>query len=154
MLNIRIDYPSFQEEVDIVKGTTIDTTQEVSVIMSAEDILAYQSVIRRMPVPDNVCEYAVRLASSTRPNTDNNTPTALLATKYLSWGAGPRASQYLVMGAKTHAAMQGKYSPDMEDVNAVAVEVLRHRIVRNYYAEAEGISTEQIVHQLIAESKN
>ncbi|MCQ2295767.1 MAG: AAA family ATPase [Bacteroidales bacterium] len=145
MLNIRMDYPSFQEEVDIVKGTTVDNTQEIKVVMSAEDILGYQGVIRRMPVPDNVCQYAVRLSSSTRPGTED----AQLATKYLSWGAGPRASQYLVMGAKTHAAMQGKYSPDIEDVNAVAVEVLRHRIVRNYYAEAEGISTEEIVGQLI-----
>ena len=158
MLNIHIDYPSFNEEVDIVKGTTVDTSQQVSVVMSAEEILAYQSVIRRMPVPDNVCEYAVRLASSTRPRsaTGNNADNSLnshateLATKYLSWGAGPRASQYLVMGAKTHAAMQGKYSPDIEDVNAVAIEVLRHRIVRNYYAEAEGITTEEIIHQLIA----
>ena len=145
MLNIRMDYPSFQEEVDIVKGTIVDNTQEIKVVMSAEDILGYQGVIRRMPVPDNVCQYAVRLSSSTRPGTED----AQLATKYLSWGAGPRASQYLVMGAKTHAAMQGKYSPDIEDVNAVAVEVLRHRIVRNYYAEAEGISTEEIVGQLI-----
>ncbi|MBQ6069444.1 MAG: AAA family ATPase [Bacteroidales bacterium] len=149
MLNIHIDYPTFQEEVDIVKGTTIDNSQKVSVVMSTEEILAYQGVIRRMPVADNVCEYAVRLASSTRPNRDSDNTTAQYATKYLSWGAGPRASQYLVMGAKTHAAMQGKYSPDMEDVDAVAVEVLRHRVVRNYYAEAEGISTEQIIHQLI-----
>ena len=145
MLNIRMDYPSFQEEVDIVKGTPVDNTQEIKVVMSDEDILSYQGVIRRMPVPDNVCQYAVRLSSSTRPGTED----AQIATKYLSWGAGPRASQYLVMGAKTHAAMQGKYSPDIEDVNAVAVEVLRHRIVRNYYAEAEGISTEEIVGQLI-----
>ena len=145
MLNIRMDYPSFQEEVDIVKGTTVDNTQEIKVVMSDEDILSYQGVIRRMPVPDNVCQYAVSLSSSTRPGTED----AQLATKYLSWGAGPRASQYLVMGAKTHAAMQGKYSPDIEDVNAVAVEVLRHRIARNYYAEAEGISTEEIVGQLI-----
>ncbi|MCQ2260280.1 MAG: AAA family ATPase [Bacteroidales bacterium] len=145
MLNIRMDYPTFEEEVDIVKGTTVDSTQEVNEVMSAEEILCYQSVIRRMPVPDNVCQYAVRLSSSTRPGTEG----AQLATKYLSWGAGPRASQYLVMGAKTHAAMQGKYSPDMEDVNAVALEVLRHRIVRNYYAEAEGISIEEIVGQLI-----
>lgn len=145
MLNIRMDYPTFEEEVDIVKGTTVDSTQEVNEVMSAEEILCYQSVIRRMPVPDNVCQYAVRLSSSTRPGTE----CAQLATKYLSWGAGPRASQYLVMGAKTHAAMQGKYSPDMEDVNAVALEVLRHRIVRNYYAEAEGISIEEIVGQLI-----
>ena len=149
MLNIRIDYPTFQEEVDIVKGTTVDSTQEVAVVMTAEDILSFQEVIRRIPVPDNVCEYAVRLASSTRPHAEG---ASELAAKYLSWGAGPRASQYLVMGAKTHAAMQGKYSPDIEDVNAVAEEVLRHRIVRNYYAEAEGISTEQIIHRLIAHS--
>ena len=150
MLNIRIDYPSFEEEVAIVKGTTVDFAQEVKVVMSAEEILSYQSVIRRMPVPDNVCEYAVRLASSTRPHGTNDTPANPLATKYLSWGAGPRASQYLVMGAKTHAAMKGKYSPDIEDVNAVAEEVLRHRIVRNYYAEAEGLSTEEIIQELIA----
>lgn len=151
MLNISMEYPSFQEEVEIVKGTTIDSTAQVNVVMSAEDIIAYQSVIRRMPVPDNVCEYAVRLASSTRPAAKNSNDAAnSLATRYLSWGAGPRASQYLVMGAKTHAAMQGKYSPDFEDVNAVAVEVLRHRIVRNYYAEAEGITTEEIVNQLLS----
>ena len=149
MLNIRIDYPSFQEEVGIVKGTTVDATQEVAVVMTAEDILSFQEVIRRIPVPDNVCEYAVRLAASTRPHVEG---ASELASKYLSWGAGPRASQYLVMGAKTHAAMQGKYSPDIEDVNAVAEEVLRHRIVRNYYAEAEGISTEQIIHRLISNS--
>lgn len=149
MLNIRIDYPTFQEEVDIVKGTTVGSAQEVAVVMTAEDILSFQEVIRRIPVPDNVCEYAVRLASSTRPHAEGASD---LAAKYLSWGAGPRASQYLVMGAKTHAAMQGKYSPDIEDVNAVAEEVLRHRIVRNYYAEAEGISTEQIIHRLIANS--
>ena len=145
MLNIKLDYPTFDEEVNIVKGTTIDSNQEVNVVLSAQDIIDYQGVIRRMPVPDNVCEYAVRLSTSTRPGSEQ----ATLATKYLSWGAGPRASQYLVMGAKTHAAMQGKYSPDIEDVQAVAVEVLRHRIVRNYYAEAENISTEEIVSQLI-----
>jgi len=148
MLNIRMDYPSFQEEVDIVKGTTVDSSQVVGEILSAQQILDYQGVIRRMPVPDNVCQYAVTLSSSTRPG-KGGTP---LATKYLSWGAGPRASQYLVMGAKTHAAMQGKYSPDIEDVQAVAEEVLRHRIVRNYYAEAEGITTEEIVAQLIEQS--
>lgn len=145
MLNIKLDYPTFDEEVNIVKGTTIDSNQEVNVVLSAQDIIDYQGVIRRMPVPDNVCEYAVRLSTSTRPGSEQ----ATLATKYLSWGAGPRASQYLVMGAKTHAAMQGKYSPDIEDVQAVAEEVLRHRIVRNYYAEAENISTEEIVSQLI-----
>ncbi|MBQ0159929.1 MAG: AAA family ATPase [Bacteroidales bacterium] len=145
MLNIRMDYPSFSEELDIVKGTTSGHAASVNCILSAEQILQYQDVIRRMLVPDNVCEYAVRLSTSTRPGSDK----ASLATKYLTWGAGPRASQYLVMGAKTHAAMQGKYSPDIENIQAVAVEVLRHRIVRNYYAEAEGISTEDIVAELI-----
>lgn len=154
MLNIRMDYPSFDEEIDIVKGTTANHEPKVEIILSADDILRYQDVIRRIPVPDNVCRYAVRLTSSTRPTLSNNAlkngQQASLASKYLSWGAGPRASQYLVMGAKTHAAMQGKYSPDIEDVQSVAVEVLRHRIVRNYYAEAEGITTEEIVHQLLS----
>jgi len=156
MLNIRMDYPSFQEEVDIVKGTTASHNPQVDIILSSEDILRYQDVIRRLPVPDNVCQYAVRLASSTRPVSGNpsvQTAASSLATKYLSWGAGPRASQYLVMGAKTHAAMKGKYSPDIEDVQAVATEVLRHRIVRNYYAEAEGISTEEIIGQLLSMSE-
>ena len=144
MLNIRMDYPSFAEEVDIVKGTTVDADTQVSEVLTADEILQYQKVIRRLPVPDNVCEYAVRLTASTRP-----VEGAPLAKKYLSWGAGPRASQYLVMGAKTHAAMQGKFSPDMEDVRAVAVEVLRHRIVRNYYAEAENITVESLVEELL-----
>ena len=144
MFNIRMDYPSFAEEVDIVKGTTVDTHPEVSKVLTAEDILGHQRVIRRMPVPDNVCEFAVSLAASTRPGKADS-----LASKYLSWGAGPRASQYLVMGAKTHAALHGKYSPDMEDVKAVATEVLRHRIVRNYYAEAENITVESLVEELL-----
>ncbi len=150
MLNIRMDYPSFQEEVDIVKGTTTSNNPQVEIVLSADDILRYQDVIRRLPVPDNVCQYAVRLSSATRPSASATNASSTLASKYLSWGAGPRASQYLVMGAKTHAAMQGKYSPDIEDVQAVATEVLRHRIVRNYYAEAEGISTEEIISQLLS----
>lgn len=150
MLNIKMEYPSFDEEVAIVKSTTVDPTQEVKMVLSAEDIMFYQNVIRRMPVPDNVCEYAVQLVTKTRPSNaysskDNNS----IAAKYLSWGAGPRASQYLVMGAKTHAALHGKYSPDIEDVKSVAIEVLRHRVVRNYYAEAEGISTEDVINQLL-----
>lgn len=144
MLNVHLDYPSFEEEVDIVRNTTVDSVPEISVVLSDRQILDYQGVIRRMPVPDNVCRYAVSLAAATRPA--GGTP---LAKQYLSWGAGPRASQYLVMGAKTHAAMQGKYSPDIEDVQAVALEVLHHRIVRNYYAEAEGISTAAIIEQLL-----
>src|SRR5574344_104815 len=146
MLNIKLDYPSFAEETEIVKSTTTDHDININVVLTAEDILHYQSVIRKMPLPDNVCEYAVRLVGCTRAD---NTAANSIAKRYISWGAGPRASQYLVMGARTHAAFAGKYSPDIEDVQAVAVEVLRHRIVRNYYAEAEGISTDTIIHQLI-----
>jgi MoxR-like ATPase len=138
MFNVRLDYPSFEEEVQIVRQTTIDHDAQVQKILSAEEILAFQQLIRRMPVPDNVVEYAVRLVASTREN-----------NKYISWGAGPRASQYLIMGARTHAALQGKYSPDSEDVRAVAFNVLRHRIVRNYFAEAEGITTDQIINELL-----
>lgn len=138
MFNVRLDYPSFEEEVQIVKQTTVNQTATVQKILNAEDIIAFQEVIRNMPVPDNVVEYAVRLVASTRVN-----------NKYISWGAGPRASQYLIMGARTHAALQGKYSPDSEDVRAVAFNVLRHRIVRNYFAEAEGITTDQIIKELL-----
>ena len=138
MFNVRLDYPSFDEEVQIVKRTTGNTMPQVDNILSAEEILNYQEVIRRMPVPDNVVEYAVRLVASTRPS-------ETVSTKYISWGAGPRASQYLIMGARTYAALHGKYSPDAEDVRSVAFNVLRHRIVRNYFAEAEGITTDQII---------
>jgi len=144
MFNVMLDYPSFDEEMDIVKRTTVDNEGAVNVVLTADDILAYQSVIRRMPVPDNVVSYAVRLVTATRPAVAGNE----LAKKYLSWGAGPRASQYLIMGARTAAALKGKYSPDAEDVDDVAVEVLRHRIVRNYYAEAEGISSDKVIAEL------
>jgi len=150
MFNVRLDYPSFDEEVQIVKQTTVKQTVEVDEVLNAEQIVAFQDVIRRMPVPDNVVEYAVRLVTSTRPaaqplgNSDGPS-----VGKYISWGAGPRASQYLIMGARTHAALQGKYSPDSDDVRAVACNVLRHRIVRNYFAEAEGISTDQIITELL-----
>lgn len=146
MLNIRMDYPSYDEELQIVKQTTVDHNERVQVVLSAAEILDYQSVIRKMPVPDNVCDYAVRLVAATRVS---QTEDSSLTHRYISWGAGPRASQYLVMGAKTHAAFQGKYSPDIDDVKAVAIEILRHRIVRNYYAEAEGIETDTIIRQLI-----
>ena len=138
MFNVRLDYPSFEEEVAIVKQTTVAPASEVQRILSADDILAFQEAICRMPVADNVVEYAVRLVTSTRQQ-----------NKYISWGAGPRASQYLIVGARTYAALHGKYSPDAEDVRAVAHNVLRHRIVRNYFAEAEGISTDQIVNELL-----
>lgn len=146
MFNVLMDYPSFDEEVEIVKQTTTDRSLSVDVILSAEEIQQFQTAIRRMPVPDNVCQFVVRLVSSTRPNVEDNK----VAVKYLSWGAGPRASQYLVMGAKTHAAFAGKFSPDIEDVRAVAGEVLRHRIVRNYFAEAEGISADNVIEQLLS----
>lgn len=145
MFNVRLDYPSFDEEVQIVKQTTVSQTSTVQKILNAEDIIAFQEAIRKMPVPDNVVEYAVRLVSNTRPGTQNTSGIQ----KYISWGAGPRASQYLIMGARTQAALHGKYSPDSEDVRAVAFNVLRHRIVRNYYAEAEGISTDQIINELL-----
>ena len=144
MFNVRLDYPSFDEEVSIVKQTTVNQTQDISKVLSADEILTFQEVIRRMPVPDNVVEYAVRLVSSTRPASSNTE-----SSKYISWGAGPRASQYLIIGARCHAAIHGKYSPDAEDINAVAYNVLRHRIVRNYFAEAEGISTDNIIANLI-----
>lgn len=135
MFNVRLDYPSFDEEITIVKRTTVNQTQEVEKVLEAEQIVAFQRAIRMMPVADNVVEYAVRLVTATRDT----------ANRHISWGAGPRASQYLIIGARCHAAIHGKYSPDNEDVRAVALNVLRHRIVRNYYAEAEGISTDDII---------
>lgn len=147
MFDVKLDYPSFNEEMSIVRETTVDKATNVNVVLSAEDILNYQRTIRHMPVVDNVCEYAVRLVTSTRPTGKGET----LADKYISWGAGPRASQYLIIGARTHAALSGKYSPDIEDIRAVANNVLRHRIVRNYYAEAENISTDELIGKLIRE---
>ena len=138
MFNVRLDYPSFEEEVQIVRQTTVNQTVQPSKVLDGSEILSFQEAIRRMSVADNVVEYAVRLVTSTRSQ-----------NKYISWGAGPRASQYLIMGARCYAAMHGKYSPDAEDVRAVAFNVLRHRIVRNYYAEAEGISTDQIINELL-----
>lgn len=145
MFNIKVEYPSFEEEVQIVKNTTSDYRAEVGHVLSAEEIIRIQDLIRRIPVSDNVMEYAVRLASSTRPAED---AAPEMVKKYLSWGAGPRASQNLILGAKTHAAINGKYAPDQEDVRAVAFAILRHRIVKNYKAEAEGISEEQIITSL------
>ncbi len=138
MFNVRLDYPSFDDEVQIVKQTTADSSHNVAQVLDAQQILAFQQAIRRMPVPDNVVEYAVRLVASTRQE-----------NKYISYGAGPRASQYLVIGAKSHAAIRGKYSPDSEDVDAVALSVLRHRIVTSYYAEADGVTPDQIIKSLL-----
>ncbi|MFP4288637.1 MAG: AAA family ATPase [Bacteroidales bacterium] len=146
MFNVWLDYPSFEEEVQVVKSTTADIDKQLEVIINAQDIIQYQKLIRRIPVPDNVVEYAVRLASRTRPGSDK---APRITKEYINWGAGPRASQYLIIGAKCHAAINGKYSPDIEDVNAIAESILRHRIVRNYKAEAEGLSIEKIVNELL-----
>ena len=145
MFNVWLDYPSFEEELEVVKSTTSDKKVSLDKILSSEEIIFFQELIRKIPVPDNVLEYAVRLATKTRPGTSGG---AEVAKKYLSWGAGPRASQYLVIGAKCHAAINGKYSPDIEDVKAVSNAILRHRIVKNYKAEADGISVESIIDQL------
>ncbi len=145
MFNVWLDYPSYQEELNVVKLTTTDKKVKLSPVMTAEEIIYFQQLIRRIPVPDNVFEYAVKLAASTRPNTDMANAKV---KEFVNWGAGPRASQYLIIGAKTHAAINGKYSPDIEDVRAVAEPILRHRIVRNYKAEAEGITVEDIIAEL------
>jgi MoxR-like ATPase len=146
MFNIPLDYPSYDEEVAVVKGTTSDHKVQLNTILTGEQILFFQKLIRKIPIADNVLEYAVSLATKTRPNTPMATPEV---NQYVSWGAGPRASQYLVLGAKAHAAVSGKYSPDIEDVKAVANYVLRHRVVRNYKAEAEGITEEEIIGRLM-----
>ncbi len=146
MFNIRLDYPSYDEEVAVVKATTSGTQASVNKVLSGEQIRAFQQLVRRIPIADNVLEYAVNLAAKTRPG---STRAPELVNNYLSWGAGPRASQFLVLGAKAHAATRGKYSPDIEDVQAVAEPILRHRIVRNYKAEAEGISTESLIAKLM-----
>ena len=146
MFNIWVDYPTLEEEVEVVKSTTSDYKNQVNPVLTVEEIIAFQELIRRIPVADNVLEYAVKLANKTRKDSDlapNNTK------EYLTWGAGPRASQYLILGAKTHAALNGKYSPDIEDVQAVAMPILRHRIMRNYKAEADGVSLEQIINSLL-----
>jgi MoxR-like ATPase len=146
MFNIWMDYPKFEDEITIVEKTTADLTIELNHVITAEDIIYFQKLVRRIPVNDNVLKYAVKLSSSTRPGTIYAHANA---NQYLDWGAGPRASQYLIVGAKAHAALRGKYSPDIEDVKAVAFPVLRHRIVRNYKAEAEGITVEQIIKDLL-----
>lgn len=146
MFNILLTYPSFTDEVQIVKNTTSDTKNSVTEVLSGEDIADFQTLVRKVPVPENVVEYAVSLANKTRPGISGGSP---IAGDYLEWGAGPRASQYLVLGAKCNALLNGKYSPDIEDVQAIAKPVLRHRIVRNFKAEAEGIGVDDIIGKLI-----
>lgn len=145
MFNIPLDYPTYEQELAVVKGTTGISKAELNTILTGEEILYFQQLVRKIPVSDNVVEYAVGLVSKTRPNTARATANV---NDYISWGAGPRASQYLVLGAKCHAAISGKYSPDIEDVQAIAKYVLRHRIVRNYKAEAEGITEEHVIEAL------
>lgn len=145
MFSILLEYPSFQEEVDVVKSTTSDKTQKINALFSAEEIVEIQQLIRRIPVADNVVEYAVKLVGKTRPNAAE---APQFVKNYLDWGAGPRASQNLILAAKSHAAVNGKFSPDIEDVQAVAIGILRHRIIKNYKAEAEGISEEKIIRDL------
>ena len=146
MFNISLDYPTYEEEVEVVKGTTTVRDINLRTILTGEEILYFQSLVRKIPISDNVLEYAVSLAAKTRPGTKLATPEV---NNYISWGAGPRASQFLVLGAKCHAAIHGKYSPDIEDVKAVASYVLRHRVVRNYKAEAEGVSLNDILAKLL-----
>jgi len=142
MFAINLKYPSFKEEVEVVRKTTADETPTVNPLFTAEEILNYQHVIRRIPVADNVIEYAVEMVAKTRPDS----PTATdLVKQYIDWGAGPRASQNLILAAKTHAAILGKFSPDIENVQAVANPILRHRIIKNYKAEAEGVSDEDVI---------
>lgn len=145
MFAINLDYPSFSEEVEVVKATTSDKKTQVNALFTAQQIINFQQLIRRIPVADNVIEYAVAMVGKTRPNSQT---APQLVKNYIDWGAGPRASQNLILAAKTHAAIRGKFSPDFEDVQAVAHSILRHRIIKNYKAEAEGISENQIIESL------
>jgi MoxR-like ATPase len=145
MFNVALNYPTFAEELQVVKNTTGTSVAEINKILNGEQIMYFQQLVRNIPITDHVLEYAVKLAAKTRPQGELATP---LVKRLLNWGAGPRASQFLVLGAKCHAVISGKYSPDIEDVQAVAKAILRHRIVRSYQAEAEGMSTDQIIEQL------
>jgi len=146
MFNIMLDYPTFEQELNIVKQTTSDQIHTLAKVMNASEIEVFQGLVRALPVPDSVLQEAVKIVSGSRPNTPQ---AKSIATQYLLWGAGPRASQNLIVGAKCHAALNGKFSPDIEDVHAVALQVLRHRLVKNYKAEAEGISADDIIRGLL-----
>ena len=145
MFAINLEYPSFSEEVEVVKQTTTGEIQIVNALFSAQEIIDFQQLIRRIPVADNVVEYAVTLVGKTRPDSSTATDTV---KNYIDWGAGPRASQNLILAAKTNAALHGKYSPDIEDVQKAAIGILRHRLIKNYKAEAEGLSIEDIIKSL------
>ncbi len=149
MFSVRLDYPRYDKEVEIVKATTSNLTTNVQTVLTGDEILAFQELVRKVPVADNVVEFAVSLVHKTRPNNPNASP---LANEYLEWGAGPRASQFLVVGAKCNALLNGKYSPDIEDVIAVSKPALRHRIVRNFKAEAEGVTIDSLIERLVEEA--
>ncbi len=146
MFNILLDYPTYQQEVDIVKSTTTEKRPTAEQVLTAEEIIYFQELVKKVPIADNVVEYAVKLVGKTRPGGELATEDT---NTYLEWGAGPRASQYLVLGAKCNALLNGKYSPDIEDVQAVAIPTLRHRVVRNFKAEAEGITIEKLIKRLM-----
>jgi len=146
MFALNLDYPSFEEEVAVVKNTTITRDVQVNPVIDKEQILAYQALVKKVPVADNVIEYAVKLVGKTRPKAETAPD---IVKKYLDWGAGPRASQNLILASKAHALINGKYSPDIEDVQAVAKGILRHRILLNYKGEAEGVTVEQIIEELM-----
>lgn len=146
MFNIWVDYPSFDEEMEVVRKTTSDHSESINSVLTGEEINYYQHLIKRVPVADNVLKYAVMLTAQTRPN---GKFAADVVNQYVAWGAGPRASQYLILGAKTHALINGKFAPDIEDVKAVALAILRHRIVPNYKAEAEGYNVEKIIREIL-----
>ncbi|HVW97105.1 MAG TPA: AAA family ATPase [Mucilaginibacter sp.] len=145
MFNVALDYPTFSQELQVVKNTTSTNISEVQKLLNAEQIVYFQQLVRNVPVADNVLEYAVRLVAKTRPTGEMAAPQV---KRLLNWGAGPRASQFLILGAKCHAVINGKYSPDIEDVQAIAKPILRHRIVRSYHAEADGLTADDIIGQL------
>ena len=146
MFNIKLDYPKYDEEIEIVKRTTSENKISLNKIMDASDIIKYQNLIRSVPINDNVLHYAVSLVNKTRPGLANKDVTV---NEYIEWGAGPRASQYIVLASKCHALLSGKYTPDIEDVKSIAIPVLRHRIVKNYKAESKGMSIDDIIHKIL-----
>ena len=146
MFNIKLDYPKYDEEIEIVKRTTSENNISLNKIMDASDIIKYQNLIRSVPINDNVLHYAVSLVNKTRPGVENKDITV---NEYIEWGAGPRASQYIVLASKCHALLNGKYTPDIEDVKSIAIPVLRHRIVKNYKAESKGMSVDDIIHKIL-----
>lgn len=146
MMMIKLDYPDYQAELDIVKATTSNIRSEIHAVLEKDQIIEFQELVRKVPVVDNVFEYAVSLVHKTRPGTEK---AADITNEYIEWGAGPRASQFLILGAKCHALITGKYAPDIEDVQAIAVPTLRHRVVRNFKAEAEGMSEEKLIGELL-----